>query len=653
MQATIPATDAASAPFISNFRPLFSPRFISQNDAAMYVHALMAVYDPEQVEQGGFIFKLADQHYVATLPIKGKKFSFELSSIFPPHPSGHVTVPEGVEICAAYHSHVDVAFSVMWSSFFSLPDLSNAIRYRALIPSFLVSHPKSGSLLKYSAHDLPATQVLLERLHPQDELTIALEKEMRKGRLDMTDLVRLVATTGKLEVLAPGQIWGSVGTLSPQWKMPSSTSELVAAPYLGPVFNSQLAAFLDLETLVLDTSQQCAGLILKHVQQEKYLYTRPVTVRDSGFSLASFLPQSESGELALPAHYEIDALYHTVSGLPADMEWPALELEQNFFSPADMFHCLSRAAVYPGLPTYLLTPSNASLKYTPAPGPLQDQLFALLNPFGGPRTRLQLALNNGTSTHLDYVHQVIAAGTLQVVTTSPLWRNRGPVAGDWLPLQADAEPDPPQDYYQGEQLVFGPMFDHSDDAVEFQAAKFVSFSRFTGITLKHPQKKTVLAATVFAEQTLTYPRQRIFSPVAQERPAEVEGFEPDGIYFTSGVAFPIDPASAELLPANFFEPQALAFFFDVRRDSFNATAAYWAGRDGALLRYRASNSAAEQALIQRLQPDTQTGISPLEAELAAQQLDTLGFARLVAAAGELRVLKTSSQWKERGPVQFD
>ncbi|KPW62336.1 hypothetical protein ALQ64_03595 [Pseudomonas cannabina] len=210
--------------------PALSKPFDNPDDAARYAHERIG--NRRDREYGGFILVREDGKYVATEPMNGSQFSFDPNEVFPRNEQkGYVLYPHGHDDYAIYHSHPSLraglhewpeSEQVTYPNSFSAGDIYAVMIDQEICPATYLSGP-DGSLIKYTLSGSAAERALFTRVAgptgmPHMSMLSQVHKALQNLTLMPSDVVRLLADAGNLEVLVSSPLWGRSGKVSSNWR---------------------------------------------------------------------------------------------------------------------------------------------------------------------------------------------------------------------------------------------------------------------------------------------------------------------------------------------------------------------------------------------------------------------------------------------------
>lgn len=431
--------------------PALSPAYISADDAAVYAHTLIAAIKSDVV-YGGFILAKHNRYY-ATLPQSGSGLSFDPASVLSLSEEGLFLPIEGYTIEGMYHSNTTidrVAWTVhseseLQDSFFSIQDLSLAIRYRHNYPRFYLSCPDKG-VLSYIASGSDLEQALLPlftRTRPQHPSTF--ERAYDLGSLMPSHLIGLICLAGDLSVVLPGGQWSRRSKLGPDWKLDQQReqTEVVKQPLCEKVFGNSVEAVKAVQGLMqLRKQTQFAGFVLKDSSAEGYACTRPIETPFLAFKQDLVFPKNEHGVPVFPDGYQIVGIY--LSGDEPDvlLHESTNDLFGDFFSPSNLLISLLLARSMPGCEVFFCAREGGLLRYHSEASVSESELLSQISRSHNTVSDIRAQLFPYDDSAQVYVQRVAEAGRLEVITTDDLWTQEGRVDASWEPFAPLAEAQP-------------------------------------------------------------------------------------------------------------------------------------------------------------------------------------------------------------------
>jgi len=251
----------------------------------------------------------------------------------------------------------------------------------------------------------------------------------------------------------------------------------------------------------------------------------------------------------------------------------------------------------------------------------------------------------------EYIQELMAAGRVSVIVTSPVWAGwRGDLLPGWRPYLVNPAPRTPEPY-------LGPI---QGDATEVMAGVHEQLLRRPaeqqlGFVLKHEKRQVFMATEPVTVARMDFKPAVVF---ASER-ADTFSVPRSWALFGAFTLCTDSPAPPQVkqpwLYERFIKPQALAHAIGESRAQLDGVAfvLYFSTFDGAQLRL-VFPSVQTSLEFYNPKPTSAHKIDHnVEAALIAGTLTPLQFVRKVAAAGELTVLRTSALWDVPGRVGTD
>ncbi|GFM79432.1 hypothetical protein PSCICN_01240 [Pseudomonas cichorii] len=447
--------------------PAISGPFDHPDDVARYVHEIIG--NRRDREYGGFILVRNDGKYVATEPMAGKTFEFNPNEVFPSYgQDGYVLYPAGHSDYAIYHSHPSLfagldewpeSEKATYPNSLSVADIHAVIDDHEFCSVTYLSGP-DGSLIKYTLSHSDAEQALFRRVsgpadRPHQYVLGEIHRALQARTLMPSDLVRLLAQAGDLQVVVTSRLWGKPGKVANDWqpcpRIPApATCETVWPPKplrLSPEFSSADDAVRYVHGRIGARDHfQAIGFLLVDPQRGVYRAAEP-RLEDGNMVYApcsAFHPDAYYRP-PLPEGYRIDGMYFSPDTLIAEGE----RLDgRNFFQPDDL-HLMFEYRYIPArrskwVPVrygfamsevYFSSPDGALLGYTPSHSAEEYQLLRRVSRIYSGSESVQAQLAAGTLGSADFIRMVAQAGRLRVISRSRNW----PQAGVIVPSATEPE----------------------------------------------------------------------------------------------------------------------------------------------------------------------------------------------------------------------
>ncbi|WP_157697321.1 DUF4329 domain-containing protein [Pseudomonas cedrina] len=588
----------------------------------------------------GFILKHESrEEYVASqlIPVNRKAALLSLASLYGEH------LPEGFGCHALYYARPlagNGAAHWLQRFFIELKDLGDAItqaRANASRPSVgapIYIAPPDGALLCYQS---PSTSALFETLSDGDDATV-LQAKLDRGTTDVVTVVRQVATSGSLRVIRTSHCWARSGSVEALWNPYAN----LLRRRLSPTFLSMDdAARYVRRRVALNLDTAYGGLILRR-DDGWFVATEPARLLDEVFDVKWIFPDELVARGLYPPRTVVVASYHS---RPA-RHWPFVLSPAESAVYSNMFSTRLLAQALLGDPVrryhYLLAPEGAVIRLRSRPElkypeiTEADLIARPHNPHSWLRGALEQRIRNGQLTPGEYVNRVARTFELQVVQSSALWGEDGPV-GAWRAFAAPARGT--GNYVQARQdPACSPVHASADDAARYahEMAGARSELQF-GYVLQAMGKEQFVATLPVTDDGSGLAHRRVFSDAGYPHRYElgamylcgayIEDFHPGG-RFLSGDEIYRGLISPVTLQAATYQVSATT--------KRAALPLYLSCADGALLKFTVRNGILFRQNDQVL--------------LKLRSLTPRAYIRRIAAAGDLRILVPSDNWPGVGIV---
>lgn len=232
----------------------------------------------------GFIFKLANGHWMASLPVDGedRRFPYDRVVLGGRLPVGCTIAalylcaparqPEELRVSAVYHAFIPPSLLRAALAVVRTKTNAGAAPY---LPLYLSC--ADGALLNYRASRLDSDW--------DGEAQMQAYIRLLNGNINPRDYIRQVALSGPLEVLVTGEIWTGKGRVSHTWSEGASAAEDPDARVaLGPLFShpDDAARYMWRRSTAVP-GKAAMGAVLTNAAGNSYLVSEPVD--DSGPSV--------------------------------------------------------------------------------------------------------------------------------------------------------------------------------------------------------------------------------------------------------------------------------------------------------------------------------------------------------------------------------
>ncbi|QXI59923.1 DUF4329 domain-containing protein [Pseudomonas sp. OE 28.3] len=636
-------------PFSGIPLPVFSPAFITADDAARWAHAVIG--QRRDIEYGGVVFKRGNRFY-ATDPIAGERVQFDHGRMLARDSEGKFIAPDDYQAEAFYHSHPADAEGIkralphftadqvqVFNNFYSGADQLFSFEKRTFAKVHYLSGP-DDVLLKYVSSGSIA------------EKTLDLQLRGGPGETssDFEHPIRLLAAAGELWTVIANPVWGGVrGRISNTWRIRTPATLAPQQPFFTQVFSRPELAVLRALSLAGSEGGRC-GFVLKHSRDDAYVATLALPKGDPLFSPNLVFPKRPDGKLRLPSQFRLEAIYfsswYETGEIAARETW----LASTFFTPAQVVAATRQARASQdiqnparGLSLYMLASDSSLLSFrVPAATNTTDLVRETdtgeLNDNGA-----QAAMLTGTLSPRAYVRRVIAATDLSVVQAGGLWRKVGRV---------DNRSNLIESFYKA---TLSRSFLSARDAAVYAHEQINNWrgGYYGGYILKGEDGRFVItepvssAANPFAF-TLFFPRDGN-GPLIPPEPYVLHAR-----YGSHTALSMVSPSWVARRGWTHEEAQInLQVFSDDEMYSIipAGRVAYLSGASDCLLEYTPNHSAQEQLLLANIGP--QAGDNSLGKRLDNGQIRPADWVRRLAEAGDFKIILGNPLWGQRSVVYND
>ncbi|QXI07932.1 hypothetical protein HU718_009590 [Pseudomonas tensinigenes] len=433
---TSAADDGQALSFLSS-----SPAFLSSDDAAACLHGLLKA--PRNGEFNGFILKTVDARFICAeridAPMADDK-NQQSDATTGQHgipgvvvsAAGELIVPSGLTLEASFHARpvkaqgADEATTewIQRNRFFAISDLSEVMNtHRKFAKCYLSA--RNGGLLSYTSKNSSFEQELSPRLtRKSNGQPRRFEELYEDGSIPSSLWILLTLAAGTTTVVVTGDLWRHRGHLNASWRadilqvQPANS----AMPIFGPIFRDAKDVALYLHTKLPESTaaQPNVGFILKHNVSDFFILTEPVSSPYASFDRALLFPKDQHGNPLIPREFRVHGIYHSIQPLPSARLAPSeVDLQQNFFSAADLKVSLDHVIVAPHQRVFAITRDGAVLRFAK---PVMPKVRALLVELA---QGLEQKLITGGITPTIFVDKVADAGILSVLFPSKTWPTMG------------------------------------------------------------------------------------------------------------------------------------------------------------------------------------------------------------------------------------
>lgn len=460
--------------------------------------------------------------------------------------------------------------------------------------------------------------------------------------------------TPKLKRGSEGALASASALLSPTI---DPTDPVRGKPVLSQAFDSALDAVLFAQKhLDLTSGYRPLGFILKAKTQEHYVVSQAVADKVPFLSASNVFERDALDKLILPQGFVLYGMYYAHTQDPIDLGSNEPWLQQEFFSPADLFMAIRRGEAVADtdksapLVIHLMSAEGAVLSYQSHNSENERLLFAKRKGTVVSGVQwLRQVLKAGLMTPRAFIRKVAAAGELRVLATTGIWDVAGRVSERWVPFSTFIH------------LEYSHGFLTADGAARYAREKILAMPdrhvrEFGGYIVKSSHNTYFVSlpqpgeANSFQVDNLL-PRTRLGVPVVSDgstlfayyhshkredwqsrarykaRLAESNTARDDLKWTLDEWDFRPCMFSAEDLTLVLSEP------------NYPATA-YLMGSDDSLIRFTRPDSGTDPDVLTQLSGSSVADVGKKEADRV----------RRVAAEGELRVVVPSRLWGPAGKI---
>lgn len=645
--------DAGWIPNLNVERRTLSPVFHTADAAALHARSQLPQGKPSAF--GGLILRRADGFFIATDPIIIAEENFDIRWVFSDEAVSAGLFPTQCTIVARYRSRIARALPVVMSTvdselylnMLSVDVISTTFSHSGQAYEEYLFAP-DGSIIRYGVGIWQRLRAELEVAFSSSNDPIRqfdaarIKQQITLGMLAPTDWVKNLAKSGSLQVVSGSPLWGHARTVTEFVPFPadpgvSNPQDAVSEPVYSPVYVQEQ----DVARFVHDQADRHSslsfGFILKNPRTGVIIATLPTTALNSKFAYKRVFPGD------LPRYYFTSAIFlraaQTQTGLTD-------EVDEHFFNPVAV--SMARDVAYTSSEYRLIYFSCADgallrLKlHTFDPSNTLDRLGQIQNKpnqFASPEQALRdlNEIRRGGASLTRYIRTMAVAGKLEVLVPSPYWSCPGEVSPDWIPYKpaiSDAEL-----WASNHVLPLGPIFQHPDDAAAYaqrRAAPIIKQAMCVSAILAKPILHMYVGVEPIADlEASNEPFLRIFrlaSDASTNARNKVPAY-PDGYRLIAGHEL----TRLEAHPTNANEVEfasttsIYAYTHLLKSRGFDIDAFYYTTRQGALLKYRPTNSKGEVEFL-----------------LSSSGLASEKFVSELANIGMLAVLRPASDWNQSG-----
>lgn len=430
------ADDAQALSFLAS-----RPAFLSSDDAAACLHGLLKAR--RNIGFNGFILKNREGRFVCAQQIEALAASAEGSHSDTANDEsgmpvvtitvmGALIVQSGFSLEASFHARPTKAQGadesttewVQRNRFFSIADLSAVMSsHRKYSKCYLSAC--NGGLLLYASSQLPFEQELAPRLTRQNNGQLRrFEALYEDGSIPSSLWILLTLAAGAVKVVVAGDLWRRRGKLNVSWRTDILQMQpaIESMPIFGPILanTKAVSVYLRSQLAASVSTQSSAGFILKHHTGGFFIVTEPVSGHYASFGRAALFPKDQHGNPLIPREFRVYGIYYAIAPLPAARKAPSeADLQQNFFSVADLKLSLEHVSVAPHQRLFALTPDGAVLRFSK---PIMSKVRVLISEL---TQGLEQKIIAGDMTLRTLVDKVADAGIFGVMLPSKTWPDAG------------------------------------------------------------------------------------------------------------------------------------------------------------------------------------------------------------------------------------
>ncbi|WP_419794537.1 DUF4329 domain-containing protein [Pseudomonas palleroniana] len=552
-------------------------------------------------------------------------------------------VPEGFACQGLYYTRQTAGNrSTAWlERLFILPDdLSTAIiEGRAAIPSSsrgatIYIAPPEGALLSYRS---PSPRGLFEAESSGDSVE-QIKAKLSFGTLDGLGFVRKVAAAGELRVVAASPCWDRPGIVSATWE---AYAHLPRRPMSAAFLSMDDAARYVCSRMSGGGGTRSYGGAILRRDDGWFIASEPLWLADEALEQSWLFPDELVARGLYPERCKLVAYYSSrpVMRMPFLLTSEQATVYSNMFSTRLLAHAMSEG--HKGITHYSLGQDGSLIRLL-ATARVKYPLITQANLVMRPHNRrdwlygeTECALRSGELTPVEYVNRVAASFSLDVVLGGALWGTQGPVSG-WVPY---ATPHTAERGYlrARHDPAFGPVCTQPDDAARLLSQALTTCDELQVGYLLKSQDGHYVATLPIKDSGARFAHRRVFSDAGYPL-----GYAMAGLYFCVSQPVELRPRgvtiSGDEIFQGLFSPYDLKdALYQVRGTRERASLPlYIFCADGALLKFVVVNDRFVQY----------RDLSDLHARV----LSPRDFIRRMAAAGDLRILRSSDNWPGLGVV---
>ncbi|WP_248732284.1 DUF4329 domain-containing protein [Pseudomonas sp. MWU13-2517] len=518
-------------------------------------------------------------------------------------------------------------------------DLSTAIiQGRTAVPSSLGAPtiyiaPPEGALLSFRSS---STDSLFEAGSNGDSVEQIMAK-LSFGTLSPLGFVHQVAAAGDLRVIATSPCWDRLGAVAGTWEAYAHlTRRRMSAAFL----SMDDAARYVHRRVPLGGGKSYGGAILRR-DDGWFIASEPLPLADEVFGRDWLFPDELVARGLYPERCTLVAYYHSrpSRALPFLLTREQATVYGNMFSTRLLAHAMGEG--HKGITHYSLGQdgslirllATARVKYPPITQ--ANLIMRAHNRRDWLYGQTERALRSAELTPVEYVNRVAASFSLDVVQGGALWGVQGPVSG-WVPYATPQGAEP--NYTRARQdPAFGPVCTQLDDAARSLSSTLTTCDELQLGYLLKSQDGHFVATLPIKDSGARFAHRRVFSDAGYPR-----GYTMAGLYFCVSQPIELSPRGTFIGGDEIY--QGLFSPYDLKDALYQVSATRTRGSlplyifcaDGALLKY----VVVDPRFVQYRD----------HSDLHVRVLSPRDFIRRMAAAGDLRILRSSTNWPGLGRV---
>jgi len=416
---------------------------------------------------------------------------------------------------------------------------------------------------------------------------------------------------------------------------PSTDADSSPNPVLNPGFITcdDAATFLH-ESFKRLPGTEFTGFVLKN-EDGRFYCAQETTPADENADAQNTLDilltitKNSKDEWISPSGYTLEARLFPHSGKIKGIDESLVEWGQRqlFFSVADLFEVMTWRRKYSRC--YLSLSDGALICYTSTDSAFEQELSPRFGrtPDGRLQTFESLYDAGGIPSSI-LILLAVAAGVVTTVVSGNLWRRRGRVKASWR--RDILQQNPPVEMMP----VCGPILQDASEVGRYLHEQMLALSpaqQHVGIVLKHTTEDFFVVTAPVRSDYATFDRQVLFPRDRHGNFGLPAGFRVHGFYHSMSPISHGEPSTQLERSKNFFSVKDLRVGLS-RMHVAPHHRLFLCAPDGAVLRFAKPDSEKVVRLMAQLHSQSADGVL------------SQAFIDLVAAAGTLSVLYSSSTW---------